>query len=51
MNIMLKGTLQFLGFSIVTLLATGVLVLGGLNERGNAPDSPVLLSHTTKDPR
>ncbi|WP_185545931.1 hypothetical protein [Variovorax sp. KBW07] len=30
----LNGTLQFLGFGIATLLATGVLVLGGLNERG-----------------
>lgn len=51
MNITLNGTLQFLGFSIATLLATGVLVLGGLNERGSAPDSLALLSHTTKDSR
>ncbi|MDQ0036891.1 Flp pilus assembly protein protease CpaA [Variovorax boronicumulans] len=51
MNITLRGTLQFLGFSIATLLATGVLVLGGLNERSHAPDNLAMLSHTTKDPR
>jgi len=51
MNITLNGTLQFLGFSIATVLATVVLVLGGLNERSNAPDSLALLSHMTKDPR
>ena len=51
MNITLNGMLQFLGFSIATLLATGVLVLGGLNERIQAPHSLTLLSHTTKDPR
>jgi len=51
MNITLNGTLQFLGFSIATLLATGVLVLGGLNERANAPESFALLSHTAKDSR
>jgi len=51
MNITLKGTLQFLSFSIATLLATGVLVLAGLNERGNAPDSLALISHIAEDPR
>lgn len=33
-KITLNRTLQFLAFSIATLLATGLLVLGGLNERG-----------------
>ncbi len=51
MNITLNGTLQFLGFSIATLLATGVLVLAGLNERGPASDNRAFISHTNKEPR
>ncbi|MET3493359.1 hypothetical protein [Variovorax boronicumulans] len=51
MNITLNATLQLLGFSIVTLLATGALVLGGLNELNPASDSPVFVSHIDKEPR
>ena len=49
MNITLNGTLQFLAFSIATLLATGILVFAGLNERSAEPESSP--SYTTKDPR
>ncbi len=51
MNIPLNRTLQLLAFSIATLLATGVLVLAGLNERGDAPESLASVTHSTKDPR
>lgn len=51
MNITLNGILQFLGFSIATLLAMGALVLGGLNERNYAPDGQVLVSHSARDAR
>jgi Flp pilus assembly protein protease CpaA len=51
MNITLNGALQLLGFCIATLLATGVLVLAGLNERDFAPESQVSISHTTKESR
>lgn len=51
MNITLNGALQFLGFCIAMLLATGVLVLAGLNERNSSPDSLASISHATKDSR
>ena len=51
MNITLSGTLQFLGFSIATLLATGVLVLGGLSEHGLSSDGLASIAHISKDPR
>jgi Flp pilus assembly protein protease CpaA len=50
-NITLSGTLQILGFCIVTLLATGVLVLAGLNERSYASGNLISGPHTTKDSR
>ncbi|MDN6886585.1 hypothetical protein QMO14_23625 [Variovorax sp. CAN2819] len=51
MNITLNAALQALGFCIATLLATGVLVLAGLNERNSAQENLASISHTTKDPR
>lgn len=51
MNTPLIKTLQLLAFSIATLLATGVLVLAGLNERAHAPESLASITHSTKDPR
>jgi hypothetical protein len=50
-NITLNATLQILGFCIATLLATGVLVLAGLNERSSASGDLISISHTTKDSR
>jgi len=50
-NTPLIKTLQLLAFSIATLLATGVLVLAGLNERAHAPESLASITHSTKDPR
>ena len=47
----LNRTLQLLAFSIATLLATGVLVLAGLNERGDAPESYASVTQPTKDTR
>lgn len=51
MNITLNATLQILGFCIATLLATGVLVLAGLNERNSSPNGLETISHTTKGSR
>jgi hypothetical protein len=51
MSITLNGIFQFLGFSIATLVATGVLVLGGLNERGLASDGQTFISQTHNNPR
>ncbi|MDR6520661.1 hypothetical protein J2789_003347 [Variovorax paradoxus] len=50
-NITSNPILQVVGFCIATLLATGVLVLAGLNERSTAPDGPAPVPHTTKVPR
>lgn len=51
MNITLNRTLQLLAFSIATLLATGVLVLAGLNERGDTPETRASVTHAVTDPR
>ncbi|MBN8758728.1 MULTISPECIES: hypothetical protein [Variovorax] len=51
MNITSNVVLQVVGFCIATLLATGVLVLAGLNERNAAPDSLAPIPHAMKEPR
>jgi len=51
MNISLHKTLQFLAFSTATLLATGVLVLAGLNDSGRAESPPASISFAGKDAR
>lgn len=51
MNIKSNAALHVFGFCIATLLATGVLVLAGLNERDAAPRSSAQISHATKDSR
>lgn len=51
MNIASNAALQIAGFCIATLLATGALVLAGLNERNVAPDSQAAVPHTMKEPR
>ena len=51
MNTKLNGTLQWLAFSMATLLATGVLVLAGLNENGRAESNPASASFAATNPR
>ncbi|MDM0057151.1 hypothetical protein [Variovorax fucosicus] len=51
MNITLNATLQWLAFSLATLLATGVLVLAGLNENGRAESNQASASFAAKNPR
>jgi len=51
MNITLNGMLQWLAFSMATLLATGVLVLAGLNENGRAESNPASASFAATNPR
>lgn len=50
-NITSKAALQVAGFCIATLLATGVLVLAGLNERSTTPDGLASVPYDTKAPR
>ncbi|MFH0131812.1 hypothetical protein ACGLHS_16520 [Variovorax sp. VaC1] len=50
-NITVSGALRILGFCITTLLAMGVLVLAGLNERDSASGSLISAPYTTKDSR
>lgn len=51
MNITSNVALQVVGFCIATLLAAGVLVLAGLNERSVALGSLAPIPHTMKDSR
>jgi Flp pilus assembly protein protease CpaA len=57
MNITMNATLQVLAFSMATLLATGALVLAGLNERAHtdtamtAQGSLASISPSAKEPR
>ncbi|MEP6720893.1 MAG: hypothetical protein ABJA77_05575 [Variovorax sp.] len=51
MNITLNGTLQFLAFGMATLLATGILVLAGLNENGRVESNQASISFAGKDAR
>jgi Flp pilus assembly protein protease CpaA len=57
MNITMNATLQVLAFSMATLLATGALVLAGLNERAHADTamtakgSLASISPSAKEPR
>ncbi|MDP9898708.1 hypothetical protein [Variovorax ginsengisoli] len=48
---LLKQMLQLVAFGVATLLATGVLVLAGLNERGDAPESLAFITHKAQGPR
>jgi hypothetical protein len=51
MNVASNAALQVVGFCIASLLATGVLVLAGLNERNAAPDGLAHVPYTMKEPR